>query len=313
MNSELFSQLKTRLKEHGAECRIISVSHLPELESEYHSSLTNVHIDRQFADRSIQHYIDFSVSGKYPAIRSIIVIASPSPEVEVRFNDKGKIHLLKIPPHYSDRLKVNRNIREITSRIFDGNGYRTYPVVLPKKLLAARSGLARYGRNNITYIPGMGSYHRLTVFGSDFECDQDSWYDVQMLERCNKCEACQKNCPTGAIGTDHFLIKAERCLTYFNEHPDPFPAWIDPGSHNSIIGCMRCQNICPENIEYRSARVSAESFSETETSFILKGIPYEELPEKLKLKLGNLSLQHYYKLLSRNITLLFEKNKTIEN
>jgi epoxyqueuosine reductase len=306
MNSEIFFQLKTRLKEFGAECRIVSARHLPELESEYNSTLTGVHMDRQFVEESIQNYVDFSVTRKYPSVRSIIVIATPSPQIEVRFNHTGKIHLLKIPPHYSDRLKINANITEITSRVLDMNGYRTFPVVLPKKLLAVRSGLARYGKNNITYVPGMGSYHRLTAFASDFQSDQDSWQGLQMLERCKKCKACQKNCPTGAIRPDRFLLKAERCLTHFNEHLNPFPEWIDPGSHNSIIGCMRCQDICPENMEFRSAAIAAESFSGKETGLILKGVPFEELPEKLQLKIGHLGLQRYHKHLSRNINVLIE-------
>jgi epoxyqueuosine reductase len=156
----------------------------------------------------------------------------------------------------------------------------------------------------------MGSYHRLTVFATDLPCKYDPWQNLQILERCSKCKACLHNCPTGAISGDNFLIKAERCLTLFNERLAPFPNWIDPKSHNSVIGCMRCQITCPENKEYKSVLVKENFFSETETNLILKGSPFEELPEVLQLKINNLSLKRYYKHLSRNIKVLIENELT---
>ncbi len=307
---DIYSQFKTKLKDSGAECRMVSASHIPELESEYSSSLKNSLIDKHFVQKSILDYIDFSAMEKYPTIKSFIIVATPSPEVELKFNHEEKKYSLNVPPHYSDRLKVTGNIRKITSQVFDTNGYQTFSVVLPKKLLAVRSGLAKYGKNNISYISGMGSYYRLTVFASDLPCDHDSWQDRQVLERCSKCRACLSNCPTGAISADQFLIKAERCLTFFNEKLEPFPDWIDPKSHNSIVGCIKCQNVCPENRKHKSVMTKKEDFSKIETGLILSGIPFEELPEKLQQKLDDLSMQRYYKQLPRNIKILIE-NKMI--
>jgi len=283
------------------------------LESEYYLSLTNWQIDKQFVKKSILNYINFSVTKNYPTAQSLIIIATPSPEIELIFNHDDEIHNLNIPPHYSDRLKVTGNIKNITSQIFNTNGYQTFPVVLPKKLLAVRCGLAKYGKNNISYVSGMGSYHRLTVFASDLPCDEDSWQNLQLLERCSKCKACQNNCPTAAIVADHFLIKAERCITYANEQLEPFPKWIDSKSHNSIIGCMRCQSICPENKKYKSSVINKDKFSETETGLILKVFPFEKLPEKLQLKLSKLSLKRYYEHLSRNIKVLIENENILKD
>jgi epoxyqueuosine reductase len=310
---DIYYQLKTKLKAYGAECRMVSTTHIPELESEYNLSLTSLQIDKQFVKKSILNYIDFSLTKRYPGIKSLIVIATPSPQIEVIFHHDKLTHFLKIPPHYSDRIKVTGNIKNITSQIFDSNGYKTYSVVLPKKFLAVRSGLAKYGKNNISYVAGMGSYHRLTVFATDLPCNKDSWQDLQLLERCSKCKACQNNCPTAAISPDQFLLKAERCLTYVNEKLEPFPEWLDSKSHNSIIGCMRCQNICPENKEYKAAKINTDEFSETETSLILKGLLYKELPEKLQLKLSKLGLMRYYKHLSRNVKVLIENgNESVQ-
>ena len=303
---DIYTQLQTKLKDSGAEYKVVSASHIPELESEYYLSLKSMQIDRQFVKKSIMDYIDFSVIKKYPSVQSLIIIATPSPEVELMFNYHDKIYCLNIPPHYSDRIKVTGNIKNITSQIFNTNGYQTFSVVLPKKLLAVHSGLAKYGKNNLSYIPGMGSYHRLTVFATDLPCDHDSWQELEILERCSKCKACQNNCPTGAITASHFLIKAERCLTYYNEQLQPLPNWIDPKSLNSIIGCMRCQNICPENKKYKSVMQKKEEFTKTETNLILDAVPFDQLPEKLKHKLIDLSLLRYYKHLPRNVKMLIE-------
>ena len=168
---DIWNQLNTRLKAYGAVCGIVSACNIPELGSEYNRSLTCPEIDKQFVKKSIDNYIDFSIIATYPSIQSLIIIATPSPEIEVEFQHDERIYNLRIPPHYSDRIKVKRNIRDITSQIFDENGYRTFSIVFPKKLLAVRCGLAKYGKNNLSYVAGMGSYHRLTAFASDLPCE----------------------------------------------------------------------------------------------------------------------------------------------
>lgn len=305
---DIFYQLKTRLKEEGAECSIVSASHIPELESEilllFKDSLINAGLYKKY----IQDYFDFTITDKNLSVSSLIIIATPSSQVNVKFTVNKSFYWFKIPPIYSDRINVTGNIKNITSQIFNRNGYKTIPVILPKKLLAAHSGIAKFGKNNLCYVPGMGSYHRLTVFASDLQYKYDSWQDLKVLDKCNSCNACYNNCPTSAISNERFIIKAERCLTYFNEQQYPFPGWIDARSHNSIIGCMKCQDICPENKKYLSDKENKEEFSKTETRLILEGVSFKELPEKLQLKLKNLCLKNYYIQLSRNLEVLI-KNK----
>jgi epoxyqueuosine reductase len=300
---DIFNQLKSKLKEYGAECRIVSANHIPEMETEidklYKDSLINEEIYKKYVER----YFDFSIATN-PQIRSLIIIATPSPQINVRFNVNGASYMLKVPPVYSDKKIVTGFIKEITTQLFDGNGYNTIPIVLPKKLLAAHSGLAKFGKNNISYVTDMGSYHRITVFGSDILCPNDSWQEIQMLERCESCSICFKNCPTGAIRKDRFVVQAERCLTYFNEQVNPFPEWIDYSWHNSIIGCMRCQSVCPENKKYTSAKEYHDEFSEIETRFILNGIAFKNLPEELQVKLKNLCFEPCYVQVSRNLNVL---------
>jgi len=95
--------------------------------------------------------------------------------------------------------------------------YQIARMALPLKILAVRSELASYGKNNISYIPGMGSFYRLIAFYSDFPCQEDIWLEPQMMKHCHNCSACLDNCPTGAITSGGFLLHAERCITFHNE------------------------------------------------------------------------------------------------
>jgi epoxyqueuosine reductase len=67
------------------------------------------------------------------------------------------------------------------------------PAKLPLKLLAAHSGLAVYGRNNIAYVSGMGGFLGLTAVYSDLPCEQDSWQEPQLMKRGETCNSlCKK-------------------------------------------------------------------------------------------------------------------------
>ena len=71
-----------------------------------------------------------------------------------------------------------------------------------------------------------------------------------MMNECNDCSLCVRVCPNKCICNQNFVIKAEHCLTFFNENNNDFPEWIDVKSHNSLVGCMKCQIVCPVNKDF---------------------------------------------------------------
>jgi epoxyqueuosine reductase len=166
--------------------------------------------------------------------------------------------------------------------------------------------LAEYGRNNISYIPGLGSFHRLVAFYSDFPCVEDNWGDPKVMERCETCTVCQKMCPTGAIPTDRFLLRAERCLSFFNESPDEFPDWIDSSCHHCLVGCLACQKTCPVDKKFVDNIEDGPPFSAKETELILNETPESLLPEETLKKLKNLDIAEYLGHLGRNLQVLID-------
>jgi epoxyqueuosine reductase len=206
---------------------------------------------------------------------------------------------------------MQRRLEAELSALLAPSGYRAALAALPEKTLAVRSGLARYGRNNLAYVAGFGSYCTVVALWSDLPCETDEWQPPEMLEECVPCRVCQHRCPTGAIRADRFLLQGESCLTFWNEKAArvPFPAWIDAGWHNCLIGCMHCQWSCPLNREFRAWMVEGPSFNEAETACLLSESEMENMPASVQRKLGDLGVADFPAVLSRNLRALLEREQ----
>ena len=297
----------SQLEERGYQARVVPIRYLHELQGEIEERYRQGLFDERFYQESLTSFA-FSPPDSLPEARSLIVVVVPRPQFQVVFTWRGKPVSVLVPSYYLGWREAEKQLKDLLVGILSSSGYRLAQAALPQKLLAVRSGLGQYGRNNICYVPGMGSFFRLWTFYSDLVCQEDNWQEAQMMASCQNCSACLRSCPTGAITPGRFLLHAERCITFHNERPGdiPFPAWMDPCWHNCLVGCSRCQNICPQNRDFRQWVEKGAEFSEEETALLLEGVRPEQLPAATFGKLERLDLTAYADLLPRNLSALLD-------
>jgi len=302
--------LFVRLKERGFQARIVSVSHLQELQKEIESLRSHAFLDVQFYQDRLA-WFNFQIPEDLPKAQSLIVVAVSRPQTLATFIWNGQRRPLILPPTYTAYDDIAKQVENLLAKILRAKGYKSARTALPLKLLAARSGLVQYGRNNICYVSGLGSFLQLVAVYSDMPCEEDSWQEATMMKSCEECELCRRACPTEAIPSDRLLLRAERCIPYHNEKKGdvPFPKWMDASWHNCVVGCMRCQRVCPQNKEVIQWTGEEEEFSEEETALLLEGVPYDKLPATAQRKLERLSLVDYLDSLPRNLGIFFKKRE----
>ncbi|UCC19540.1 MAG: hypothetical protein JSV62_15805 [Promethearchaeota archaeon] len=302
-NNKIVQNFYKTLELKGYKGKIVSAQHIPELRNDVQKLYEQKLLDPKFYEE-YKSFFEFEPEVDFPQIRSLFIISVPVPQFEAIFHWNNKEISLLIPPTYLYGLKIVNQMIELVNNILEPNGYKTTYARLPQKTLAVRCGLAEYGRNNITYVQGMGSFHRLTTLYSDFPTEEDNWQELKLMELCEECSACTLKCPTGAIPTDRVLLRVMRCLTYHNEQPleVPFPNWIDPTWHNCLVGCLHCQKVCPANKKVKNWTEKGPEFSEEETKIILDGISFDDLHKEIKDKIEKYDLVNYFELLPRNLT-----------
>ncbi|MFX1497015.1 MAG: 4Fe-4S double cluster binding domain-containing protein [Promethearchaeota archaeon] len=300
--SKIIEEFHKGLSAIDCKGKVVSGIHIADINEEIQSHKNKQLINLKFYEE-YRNYFEIKPNVKFPKINSIFIIAYPDPSTKVIFQYKEKELSLLIPPQYLQGQKIIDRLQEFLISILSLEGYNVEYARIPMKTLSAHSGLTQYGKNNITYINGIGSFYRLAAYYSDFPIEQDSWGEHKMMDLCKNCSACVRNCPTGAIPTDRFLLRAEKCLTYHNEHPPeiPFPNWIDPSWHNCLVGCLHCQRVCPANKKVVNWIRIGPKFSEEETKLILQGKKLDQLPEPTIKKLKSYDLKEYLELFPRNL------------
>ncbi len=303
----MIKDLEKKMSELGYLIKVIPAEHLEDLKSDIEFSYQGGNIDENLYTW-LKDYYKFECPQSTAPVESLVIVASKTPLVKVKFAYKGKEHTFVIPPTYLDFISEPEIIKNHLDNITDHKNHFIQANNLPNKLIANRSGLCLYGRNNLCYIKGLGSYLLITAFYSDIPVEEDSWGSFKQMEACENCGLCVLNCPTGALKIDRFAVRAESCLTYYNEMwgKDQFPEWIPSSAHNALVGCLRCQTVCPQNRQLLTTDEKVLSFSEQEVEDILGSRPLNEVPE-LYSKLESINMSIHYNYLSRNLQALLSK------
>lgn len=307
--SRLFSMRKAAVDilaetNHDFKYRTVSVKHIPELKA-WMDKLDKA--GRLTTNKTWRSYIDsfqYSPPQSLPKAQSLIVMSTPLKISVIAFHTAGKKHTVMIPSGYVDdglRLADYQNL------LFDNGivakGSKMELARLPLKQLAVRSGLAEYGKNNITFVDDYGSYHQLLAFYTEQRMG-DHWGQLKMLRLCKGCSICLKQCPTQAIRSNDFIIDQGRCITLYNELPDPIPTWIPATVHNALVGCLKCQLPCPGDEDVSKSFWDLGEIAETDTAKLLSGKIDAETERFLKAKLKRVGGGDNLPYIARNLKLV---------
>lgn len=307
----MIESLKKEIVEHGDKCRIISIERLNDIKSDIESFMKNENLN-QFQKYIVNKLYKLEMPDVDFVSRSIIIMAVPRPAyAEVEFIWQGNKYLLKslALSNIDTEDAVTVTMQYLKNFLEPKNFHVEYAPNLPFKRLAVRSGLAVYGRNNICYVDGMGSFLTLVAYFTDVACTEDEWKEIKCADICTNCRSCIESCPTNAIRDDRFLINNEKCLSYFNESPGEFPEWIPLTAHHCIYDCLKCQTNCPMNKKYLGNVIGPIKFNEEETYLLLAGKQFHEFGLDLQKKIKLLGMDQWLKAIPRNLKILFELSK----
>ncbi|MFW9921802.1 MAG: 4Fe-4S double cluster binding domain-containing protein [Candidatus Thorarchaeota archaeon] len=292
---------------------IVSIKHLLELQSEINKYEAAGKISHNETIRSYIGQFQYKIPEQIPEAKYMIVVAIENKLAIANFQYQGKNHEIMIPGNYYSRGVISeQEIGDfLLSKIIPEGDYKVVPIrQLHLKYLAVRSGLAKYGRNNITYVNGLGSFVGLHCFFTNYDFQNEKELEsLEMMERCENCTICENNCPTKAISRDDFVIDIEKCIPLYNEIPGVIPEWVDSEAHNAFMGCMKCQMYCPENKQAMKNFMQFEDITEEETSVILSSGTDEKLLDSVGKKLhmfNGTTAKYWLPALSRNLKLLLE-------
>lgn len=290
--------------------RTLPVSRFRELQAEYDKSLASPQFSRAKAFRDQVAKLSFRIPADFPAARSVVVVAAFAKSMYVRFTVAGtQVRVLVPPQYYAADLNAAKLRGIVQQEIIKNANSRVVDVSesVPLKLLAARSGLGLYGKNNLIFVDGMGSYNLLYAFLTDHAFTEDNWAQLSLLGHCRRCDRCDRSCPTSSLMEGVLPINIDRCVTLYNEQPGAFPSWMLRSSHTALMGCIRCQDSCPENSGYVQLSEMLEDVSEDETRKILAGTVDDGLLKSLQRKLRQfpaVASRETFPILTRNLSVL---------
>jgi epoxyqueuosine reductase len=271
-------------------------------------------LDRRAAGEIAEDFFDQNLgwlvpSAPAPALGDrILVVVMPRPAHRVAFELAQRRLDVIIPPTY---VRYTALFEEVARDLQDHAlppGSRIGRINAPLKSLAARLGLVRFGRNNLTYDPKLGTSIQLFGYVTDALLPVPAgWrpFAPELLPECEWCSACRDACPTGAIGGDRVILRGERCLTWWNEKPGSWPAWLSTNVHHCLVGCLACQESCPANPPMPVVDTGV-AFSAEETRAILEREPDEVDPvwQRVRSKLDRVGRLNEEPVIGRNLRAL---------
>jgi len=191
--------------------RSVDIRHLTEMKD----VLDKLNRERRVSQQKIiQGYLkdlEYQAPQSMPNARSLTVVSTPAHLRSVGFRWHGMSHTLLVPGgyfYYDNEAFRRALLNQVAGRVAGNANAKMVFSNPPLKTVAVRSGLAEYGKNNITYVEGYGSFHILWAFFSE-EVLPDQWSRPYRTMRV--CEGCSL-CSRGAGRNDTWRVAGSICF-----------------------------------------------------------------------------------------------------
>lgn len=133
---------------------------------------------------------------------------------------------------------LQEDLEEFRYMVFSDTG------PLNDRYMAYLAGLGYYGWNQNIISHGYGSYVLIGYILNNYPFKPSKPSEKE----CEKCGACIKACPVGAIKGD-YQMEPEKCLSYITQKKNELS--VDEAKklrkNQMIFGCDMCQEVCPHN------------------------------------------------------------------
>lgn len=115
-----------------------------------------------------------------------------------------------------------------------------------ERALAGQAFLGWRAKSGMLVSQNWGAFLTLAVVLTDIWMEDTA---VLHPDRCGRCTACIRACPTGAI-LDNRTLDARKCLSYLTiEHRGMIPLAFRKAIGDWLFGCDGCLEICPWSIK----------------------------------------------------------------
>ncbi|HLN21257.1 MAG TPA: tRNA epoxyqueuosine(34) reductase QueG [Bacteroidales bacterium] len=244
---ELTTLIKNKAKEAGFDlCGIAPAGILEENASilnEWCASGMNAGMD--YMSRNIDKRAD--PSSLLPGVRSVIVTGLNY--YTERKQGGGEVPVMSVYAYGRDYhevvMKKLQKVIKCISEIDDSTTSRAFVDSVPffEKPWAVKAGIGWQGKHSIVINEKTGSFFFIGVILTTLALE----YDSPAADRCGSCNLCMEACPTNAINKNR-TIDAGKCIAYLTiDNRNPVSDEDIEKLGGRIIGCDRCQEVCPWN------------------------------------------------------------------
>ena len=237
--------------------------------------------------------------------RSVVIVAVPRPAHILEFSFGGKTIETVLPPTYVQYRSTFKMTCEDLRNELMATGHKVEILNAPLKALAERLGVIAYGRNNIGYIEGLGSWFQLVGLVSDIPAPPrpavvpPPKLFSPSVENASPASPGARAAPSAAAGSSSVPRSATRS---FSESIRPIPEHVRPPSPNCLVGCLKCQEICPANKDRMVYEKAAVWFNAEETEAFLARPGSSPLARKAaQAKFKSLGLSEDMRIFARNL------------